>query len=144
LRAFLKTTGGKGLHVMVPIKPTRPWPVIKGFSKTIAELCAVTFPDRFTAKIAKAARRGKIFIDYLRNDEGSTAVAAYSIRARANAPVSTPVSWDEISKEVRFDHFSVKTVPARLKRLKADPWDDFFETRQALGSGMMNKVGFRQ
>jgi bifunctional non-homologous end joining protein LigD len=141
LRGFLKTTGGKGLHVVVPIKPTQPWPVIKGFSKAIAELFAQTFPDRFTSKMAKATRHGKIFIDYLRNDEGSTAIAPYSLRARANAPVSTPIGWNELGKEVRFDHFNVKTLLPRLK--KADPWKDFFDVEQAIGAATMKKVGFK-
>ncbi len=142
LRGFLKTTGGKGLHVVVPIEPTLRWDAVKGFSKAIAELFATTFPDRFTAKIAKSSRQGRILIDYLRNDEGSTAVAAFSTRARANAPVSVPIEWDELSKDVRFDHFNVKTVPARLKRLKQDPWREFFKIRQTISQEMMTKVGY--
>jgi len=142
LQGFLKTTGGKGLHVVVPIQPTLRWSVVKGFSKAIAELFAATFPDRFTAKISKAARHGRIFIDYLRNDEGSTAIAAYSLRARANAPVATPIGWDEVAKDVRFDRFNVKNIPARLKRLKNDPWSGFFKVRQSLTDTMMKKVGY--
>ena len=142
LRGFLKTTGGKGLHVVVPIRPTQSWPVIKGFSKAIADLFAQTFPDRFTPKMAKAARRGKIFIDYLRNDEGSTAIAPYSLRARANAPVSTPIAWNELSKEVRFDHFNVKNILPRLS--KTDVWSDFFSVDQKIDSAIMKKVGFSQ
>ena len=140
LRGFLKTTGGKGLHVVVPIKPTQSWAVIKGFSKAIADLFAQTFPDRFTQKMAKEARRGKIFIDYLRNDEGSTAIAPYSLRARENAPVSTPIAWSELSKEVRFDYFNVKNILPRLK--KADVWSDFFSVDQQIDADMMKKVGF--
>jgi bifunctional non-homologous end joining protein LigD len=142
LRGFLKTTGGKGLHVVVPIEPTLRWNAIKGFSRAIAELFAGTFPDRFTAKISKATRRGKIFVDYLRNDEGSTAIAAYSIRARANAPVAMPVAWEELAKEVRFDHFNVRNVPARLKRLKRDPWADFLKLRQTVTKATMKRVGY--
>ncbi len=142
LRGFLKTTGGKGLHVVVPIEPTLRWSAIKGFSRAIAELFAGTFPDRFTAKISKATRRGKIFVDYLRNDEGSTAIAAYSIRARANAPVAMPVAWEELGKEVRFDHFNVRNVPARLKRLKRDPWADLLNVRQTVTKATMKRVGY--
>src|SRR3954466_11709542 len=116
LRGFLKTTGGKGLHVVIPIEPSLRWDTIKAFSKAIADLLTRTFPDRFTAKITKASRTGKIFVDYLRNGEGSTAIAPYSIRARANAPVATPIAWSELSDDVRFDHFNVRNVPARLKR----------------------------
>lgn len=142
LRGFLKTTGGKGLHVVVPIQPTVPWEHIKGFTKAIAELFARTFPDRFTAKLLKVSRHGKIFIDYLRNAEGATAVAPYSTRAKANAPVSTPIEWGEVARDVRFDHFNVKNVPARLKRLKRDPWAEFIKTRQSVTKAMMKQVGY--
>ena len=142
LRGFLKTTGGKGLHVVVPIKPTVPWEQIKGFTKAIADLFAQTFPDRFTAKLLKVPRHGKIFIDYLRNAEGATAVAPYSLRAKANAPVSTPIEWTETARDLRFDHFNVKNIPSRLQRLKRDPWADFMETRQSVTKAMMKKVGY--
>ncbi len=142
LRGFLKTTGGKGLHVVIPIEPTMPWEHIKGFTKAVSELLAQTFPDRFTAKILKASRHGKILIDYLRNAEGATAVAPYSIRAKANAPVSTPVDWTEMTRDLRFDRFNVKNLTARLKRLKRDPWADFMETRQSVTKVMMKTVGY--
>ena len=142
LRGFLKTTGGKGLHVVVPIEPTVPWEHIKGFSKAIAEILAQTFPDRFTAKLLKISRHGKIYIDYLRNGEGATAVAPYSLRAKANAPVSTPIGWPELARDLRFDHFNVKNVPVRLKRLKRDPWAEFMKTRQTVSKAIMKKVGY--
>ena len=142
LRGFLKTTGGKGLHVVVPIQPTVPWEHIKGFTKAIAEILAQTFPDRFTAKLLKVSRHGKIYIDYLRNGEGATAVAPYSLRAKANAPVSTPIGWPELARDLRFDHFNVKNVPARLKRLKRDPWAEFMKTRQTVSKAIMKKVGY--
>ena len=142
LRGFLKTTGGKGLHVVIPVEPKLPWAHIKGFSQAIAELFARTFPDRFTSKLLKVSRHGKILIDYLRNGEGSTAVATYSTRAKANAPVSTPIEWAEITRDVRYDYFNVKNVPARLKRLKRDPWNDFMTLRQSISKKMMNKVGY--
>jgi bifunctional non-homologous end joining protein LigD len=144
LRGFLKTTGGKGLHVVIPIEPNVPWEHIKGFTKAVAELLARTFPDRFTAKILKVSRHGKILIDYLRNAEGATAVAPYSIRAKANAPVSTPVDWAELTRDLRFDRFNVKNVAARLKRLKRDPWAEFMETRQSVTKAMMKTVGYRK
>jgi len=143
LRGFLKTTGGKGLHVVIPIEPTLPWKHIKGFSQAIAELFVRTFPDRFTAKLLKVSRRGKLFIDYLRNGEGSTAVAPYSVRAKANAPVSTPIDWAEIARDVRFDYFNVKNVPSRLKRLKREPWEEFMKTRQSITKTMMEMVGYK-
>jgi bifunctional non-homologous end joining protein LigD len=134
LQGFLKTTGGKGLHV--PILPVQPWPVLKGFSKAVAELFAATFPDRFTAKTSKSSRRGRIFIDYLRNDEGSTAIAPYSTRARAKAPFSMPIAWSDL-----FDHFNVKTAAQRLKRLRKDPWEGFFKVSQSITSKLLTKVG---
>jgi bifunctional non-homologous end joining protein LigD len=143
LQGFLKTTGGKGLHVVLPIQPTQPWDVVKGFSKAIADLFTLTFPDRFTAKVSKASRRGKIFIDYLRNDEGSTAIAPYSTRARADAPVAMPIRWEELSADIRFTHFNIKTVIALLKRRKRDPWEGFFESTQHITPGILDKVGFK-
>ena len=143
LAPFLKTTGGKGLHVVVPIEPGVGWEHVKGFSKAVAELLERTFPDRFTSKLLKISRRGKIFIDYLRNSEGATAVAAYSTRARANAPVSAPVAWDELSRDLRFDHFNVGNMPKRLARAKADPWQHIGEAAVPLSPAAMAKVGFK-
>jgi bifunctional non-homologous end joining protein LigD len=143
LRGFLKTTGGKGLHVVIPIQPALPWAPIKGFSQAVAEVLVQTFPDRFTAKLLKISRQKKIFIDYLRNGEGATAVAPYSTRARANAPVSTPIEWTELGRDVRFDYFTIKNVPARLKRLKHDPWAELSELRQSVTTAMMKNVGYK-
>ena len=89
------------------------------------------------------SRRDRIFIDYLRNAEGATAVAAYSLRARANAPVATPLAWEELKKDLRFDHFNVKNLPARLKRAKRDPWAEFFSVRQTVTRSMMDQVGYK-
>ncbi len=141
LAAFLKTTGGKGLHVVVPIAPTLSWPQAKNFTKAIADLFARTFPDRYVATVSKAKRTGKIFIDYLRNAEGATAIAAYGIRARKNAPVSTPIRWDELKKDLRFDYFNVKTVPARLRKLQADPWQEFDASRKTVTAAMLKQLG---
>ncbi|MEO8566369.1 MAG: DNA ligase D [Betaproteobacteria bacterium] len=143
LAPFLKTTGGKGLHVVVPILPAVGWESIKGFSKAVAEFLERTFPDRFTSKLLKISRRGKIFIDYLRNDEGATAVAAYSTRARANAPVSAPVAWDELSADLRFDRFNVGNMSKRLKKVKADPWRDIADAAVSLTPAVMARVGFK-
>ena len=142
LACFLKTTGGKGLHVVVPITPSLGWNDVKGFTKAVAELLERTFPDRFTSKLLKTSRRGKIFIDYLRNGEGATAVAAYSLRAKAGAPVATPIAWEELKKDVRYAYFNVTNVPRRLAKLKSDPWKDMEATHQSLGKAMMAKVGY--
>ncbi|MGZ8229024.1 MAG: DNA ligase D [Burkholderiales bacterium] len=141
LRSFIKTTGGKGLHVVLPIRPTLRWDEIKGFTKAIAELMVRSFPERYVATLSKAKRHGKIFVDYLRNADGATAVAAYSLRARANAPVATPIAWEELDEDIRRDHFNARNVPERLSRMKKDPWADFFKTDQAVTKALMKKVG---
>jgi len=140
LTGFLKTTGGKGLHVVVPIKRTLSWDEAKNFTRAVADLLVRTFPDRFIATVSKSRREGKIFIDYLRNAEGATAIAPYGIRARKNAPVSTPIAWKELARDVRFDYFNVKTVPQRLARLREDPWKAFATTRQAVTASMLAQV----
>lgn len=124
LPAYLKTTGGKGLHVVVPIRPTHDWTTVKGFAKRIAMHLAFVFPERFTATLAKQARKGKIFIDYLRNAEEATAVAAWSVRARPGAPVSMPLLWDELSAkvELRGDHFHIENAAERLDSGAQHEW----------------------
>lgn len=134
---FLKTSGGKGLHLVLPIVPNHEWPVIKAWTKGVAEHLATTLPDRFIAKSSKIAREGKIFIDYLRNTEGATTVAAYSPRAKPNAPVSTPISWDELTPDLRADTFTVFNVPPRLAQMKTDPWADYAGTRQKITVKML-------
>jgi bifunctional non-homologous end joining protein LigD len=141
LTGFLKTTGGKGLHVVLPIRPTLSWDQAKRFTRAVAELMVNTFPDRFVASAAKTKRIGRIFIDYLRNAEGATAVAAFSTRARANAPVATPIAWDEIDRDLRFDYFNLRSVPERLARLKADPWAQFFSMKQSVTAAMLKRLG---
>jgi bifunctional non-homologous end joining protein LigD len=137
LTSFVKTTGGKGLHVVVPIKPEKPWPEIKAFSKAIAEHLAATLPDRFTAKLSKATRTGKIFIDYLRNAAEATAVAAYSTRARHGAPVSVPIEWDELDSDLRSDSYNVLNVRERLASLKRDPWQEYYSMNQRITAKML-------
>jgi bifunctional non-homologous end joining protein LigD len=141
LEAFLKTTGGKGLHVVIPLAPTRSWDDAKEFCRGVAEMLVRTFPDRFTAKLTKSRRTGLIFIDYLRNVEGATAVAAYSVRAKANAPVSMPIDWSELERDdVRFDHFNVRNVPALTTSRKRDPWARLPRVRQTLTDAMLAQV----
>lgn len=125
LGSFVKTSGGKGLHVVAPLKPKAQWPAVKTFTKSIADAMASDTPDRFVSTINKSKRRGKILIDYLRNQRGATAVAAYSTRARPGAAVSTPLSWSELSPAIGPAYFTVENLPTRLTSLKADPWEDF-------------------
>ncbi|MDT1064278.1 DNA ligase D [Paracoccus sp. CPCC 101403] len=125
LASFVKTSGGKGLHVVAPLKPAADWPAVKAFTKAMAEAMAADAPDRFVATIAKSRRRGKILVDYLRNQRGATAVAAYSTRAREGAPVSAPLAWDELGPDIRPNYFTVENMPTRLAALSSDPWDGF-------------------
>jgi bifunctional non-homologous end joining protein LigD len=141
LRCFLKTTGGKGLHVVVPIEPTRGWDEAKEFCKAVAELLVRTFPDRFTSKLTKATRQGRTFVDYLRNAENATAIAAYSVRAKANAPVAMPIAWEQLKDDLRFAHFNVRNVPALLRRRRRDPWAELPDVRQKLTDAMLRQVG---
>jgi bifunctional non-homologous end joining protein LigD len=132
LKSFVKTTGGKGLHVVVPLAPKQPWAAVKDFARSIAEAMAQRAPREYTASLSKASRTGKIFIDYLRNSQGATAVAAYSTRALPGAPVATPLAWDELGADLRSDQFTVKNLPRRLSALGKDPWADFFASRQVV------------
>src|SRR5690606_18082409 len=132
LESYVKTTGGKGLHVVVPIRPAADWDSVKVFSQSVAEFMARRNPDRFTASLSKRSRRRRIFVDYLRNARGATAVAAYSTRARPGAPVSTPISWDELSAEIGSMHYAVSNLPARLSHLDSDPWAGIGSSDQEL------------
>ncbi len=132
LTSFVKTTGGKGLHVQLPIARRYAWPDVKSFAKRAAELIAAAAPERYLTRIPKAERKRRIFIDYLRNDPTSTSVAAYSTRARAGAPVSTPLHWDELTAELDPAKFNVLTVPPRVRRLRRDPWSGMEKLQQLL------------
>jgi len=132
LVSFAKTTGGKGLHVVVPIERRHEWPDVKRFARSLAEAIAADAPTRYLTRISIAERRGRIFIDYLRNDPTSTAVAPYSTRSRVNAPVATPVTWDEVGPALDPAAFTIRTVPERLRGLNADPWADIDRIRQRL------------
>ena len=122
---FIKTSGGKGLHIVCPLVAKTEWPAVKAFTKGIADAMAADSPGRYVSTITKSKRRGKILIDYLRNQRGSTAVAPYSTRARPGAAVSMPLSWDELSPAIGPDYFTVLNVPTRLAALRSDPWADF-------------------
>ena len=140
LTSFLKTTGGKGLHVVVPIEPKYGWPAIKGFTRAVAESMARDSPTRFIANMSKAKRKGRIFIDYLRNDLTSTAASAFSVRARPGAGVSTPLFWRELTPKLSPADYTMKTLPKRLKSQKTDPWADFFEVRQGIEASILSAL----
>jgi bifunctional non-homologous end joining protein LigD len=141
LVSFVKTTGGKGLHVVAPIERRSDWPDVKSFCKALADICVSAAPTQFTSNMSKAARRGRIFIDYLRNERGASAIAPYSTRARAGAPVATPLAWEELSRIDRADSFSIVNISRRLESLKRDPWEQFFEVRQSITASARKRLG---
>ena len=107
---------------------------MKGFAQAIAEAMAKDSPEKFVATMAKRARTGRVFVDYLRNTRGATAVAAYSTRARPGAPVSVPMAWDELSPSIKPSHFTAENLPIRLQHMKSDPWRDIDAIDQTLPS----------
>ncbi len=132
LESVVKTTGGKGLHVVVPLKPKASWKEALAFSRGIAEAMAADEPDRYTTTSAKQEREGRIFIDYLRNNREASAVAPYSTRSRPGAPVATPIAWEELSPDLRPNGFTVENLSKRLTSLKKDPWAEIGRIDQVL------------
>ncbi|HEV8530620.1 MAG TPA: DNA ligase D [Methylomirabilota bacterium] len=132
LESFVKTTGGKGLHVVAPLSPGPTWDEGAAFARTLAQGIAREDPRGYVAHMAKSVRQGKIFIDYLRNVRGATSVAAYSTRAKPSAPVSVPLGWEELSPAITSDHYTIVNLPRRLAGLKVDPWARYWTIRQKL------------
>ena len=132
LESFVRVSGGKGLHVVVPLRPGCDWDLTKRFAHGFADAMATSEPQRFLATASKKLRNKRIFIDYLRNGRGATAVASYSLRARPGAPVAMPVSWNELSKIKRADAFTLQDVPGKLKRRRKDPWEGIDRIKQNL------------
>ncbi|WP_262031567.1 non-homologous end-joining DNA ligase [Microvirga sp. Mcv34] len=132
LESFVKTTGGKGLHVVVPLKPKAPWKDALAFTREIAEAMAADEPDRYTTTSVKQEREGRIFIDYLRNNREASAIAPYSTRSRPGAPVATPIAWEELSPGLRPNGFTVENLSERLASLKRDPWAEMGKIDQTL------------
>lgn len=131
LESFVKTSGGKGLHVVIPTKPGPDWDQVKAFTKLIATQIAEREPDKYTAIMSKSRRTSRIFIDYLRNSRGATSIAPYSTRARPGAPVSTPLRWDELARIKAANAFTIENLPKRLRSGK-DPWEGFYDLRQSI------------
>jgi len=132
LKSFVKTTGGKGLHVVIPIQPEYKWNAVKDFTHAFVLMLVENHPDEYVSQMSKDKRKGKIFVDYLRNQRGATAIAAYSTRARQGAPVSVPLDWDELTNNIKDTYFTIANVPKRLQHLKKDPWRDYFKIKQSL------------
>jgi bifunctional non-homologous end joining protein LigD len=141
LESWCKTTGGKGLHVVVPIARRSTWDEVKEFTRLFCRQVAQRAPREYVTVSTKSKRNGKIFLDYLRNARGATAVSAYSVRSRVVCPVSTPLSWDELSPKVRPEQFTPATVIERLAKLSRDPWEDFYAAKQSLTKQMRQSVG---
>jgi bifunctional non-homologous end joining protein LigD len=140
LDAFVKTTGGRGLHVVVPLVPRAGWSACLTFARGLAEALERSHPGTYTTAFAKAGRANKILIDYLRNNRTNTSIAAFSVRARPGAPVSVPLRWEDLRPTLRPAAFTVTTVPARMRRLRSDPWRDYWACRQTLTAQRLRAV----
>jgi bifunctional non-homologous end joining protein LigD len=141
LESFVKTTGGKGLHLVVPIIRRQEWGPVYDFCRRIAVAVERAAPQRYIATMSKKARTGKIFIDYQRNQRGATALAAFSTRAKPGAPISLPISWSELSRITNGDQFQLRGVLKRLAAERRDPWPGFAEMRQSISAQAMRLLG---
>lgn len=137
---FVMTTGGKGVHLVVPLRRTAGWDTVKSAARGLAERLEAEAPDRFVAHASKAARKGRIFLDYLRNGFGATAITAYSTRARSGAPVATPLEWPELERGVRPSSFDVVTVPQRLRALDRDPWAEYGASARSMSRATISHL----
>lgn len=137
LQCWAKTTGGHGIHVVAPITPHRRWDECLTLARAVAEALTMSNPSLYTTAFAKQGRERKILIDYLRNNRTNTSVAAFSARARAGATVSMPVSWRQVTTRLRPDAFTVESV---ARRLRTDPWRDYFSTRQKVSQAAFQAI----
>ena len=140
MTSFVKTTGGKGLHVVTPIRPTLRWDEVKSFARGLTHAIVAADPEHYTANMALKKRPGKIFVDYLRNGRGATYVTAYSTRRRPGAPISTPLRWDELSR-FRPGRYTIANMRRRLSSLDEDPWEGFADVQQQLTPAMLRSAG---
>ncbi|MGH9869699.1 MAG: DNA ligase D [Candidatus Polarisedimenticolia bacterium] len=141
MRSFVKTTGGKGLHLVTPLVPGATWEQLKSFAHDVARGMVNDAPQQFTSVMTKARRKGKIYVDYLRNGRGATFIAPYSTRRSEGAPVSAPLTWSELTPEVRSDAFTIETMSRRLRTLRRDPWSGFEAARRPLTAAMRRQAG---
>jgi len=140
LISFVKLTGGKGIHVVVPLERRQSWADAKRFTHALAQGLAADYPQAYTSNMSKKTRQGRIYIDWVRNGRGATAVAPYSTRARAGAPVAAPLAWDELTADLRPDAFNVNNLAERLTNLRQDPWAELPRVRQALTSAILKRI----
>ncbi|MBV9891921.1 MAG: non-homologous end-joining DNA ligase, partial [Rhizobacter sp.] len=135
LVAFLKTSGGKGLHVVVPLAPKDDWDAVRELAKRTVEHMAATLPDRFVAKSGAKNRVGRIFVDYLRNGFGATTACAWSARARPGLGISVPCAWDELGEISSGAHWTIRNAHERIEE-RLDPWRGYAQTRQSAAKAM--------
>jgi bifunctional non-homologous end joining protein LigD len=140
LASFVKTTGGRGLHVVVPLVPRQGWDECLAFSRAVATRLAHADPRRFTASMVKSARLGRIYVDYLRNHRAASSIAEYSTRALRDAPVATPLSWEELPAAGGSDAYTMQTVLRRVRAQQHDPWRGYSDSKQRLRAGMARAV----
>jgi bifunctional non-homologous end joining protein LigD len=140
LQCWVKTTGGRGLHVVLPLRRERSWSECLAFSRHVGEAMVGADPGLLTTAFAKAGRERKILIDYLRNNRTNTSICAYSPRARPGAAVSMPIAWSELTVRLRPERFTVQTVPKRLRQLRADPWSGYWKTSQRISAKVFAAV----
>lgn len=138
LDSYPMVTGGKGIHVIAPLRPVTEWPVVKLFCRTFAQKLEDNEPERFTANIRKVERKGRMFVDYLRNERGATAIAPFSTRARPGSPCAVPVSWDELATLGAANLFTIEAAADRARQ--PDPWPDYFALTQSITMGMVESV----
>lgn len=139
LTSFLQATGGKGLHLIVPITPGLNWDQLKAFAQAVSSAHARDAPKVLTTNMSKSKRKGKVFIDYLRNGRGNTSIARYSTRAKENASVATPLRWDELNPSAPSNRYTVDNIRRRLNALKADPWEGYQEARSTITRPLLKR-----
>jgi bifunctional non-homologous end joining protein LigD len=140
LESWLKTSGGKGLHLVVPFIRRYSWDQVAGFTRAVAYGMAADSPDRYLAKASKVARQGRIFVDWVRNTRGATAIAPWSTRARPDAPISLPLGWDALDRLKSGDQFTIDGVERLIRRQWQDPWADLRKSRQRLNLSVIKQA----
>ncbi|WP_376749522.1 non-homologous end-joining DNA ligase LigD, partial [Stutzerimonas balearica] len=144
LESYLKTSGGKGMHILVPLRPVHGWAEVKAFSQAVARYLAKLLPQHFSAVSGPKNRIGKIFIDYLRNSQGASTVAAFSVRAREGLPVSVPIAREELPELRGANVWTVRNLLPRLEELgREDPWEGFWNSEQQISAEMRERLGMK-
>lgn len=140
LQAFLKTSGGRGMHVVVPLARRHDWELVRQFARGVSERLARETPTLIVDKMGPQNRVGRIFIDYLRNQKGASTVAAYSVRARPGLAVSVPIEREELQRIGAANQWTIRTLHERLRTLPRDPWADYGATRQGIGQALLRQL----